>query len=121
MVWIYGGGFMGGSSESKYFYRPSYLMDRDVIIVSFNYRLTVFGFLSTEDDEAPGNYGMHDQTLALKWVQENIAAFGGDPDQVTIFGESAGSISVHMHILSPQSAGMNPYYTTKLPNSQLKI
>lgn len=63
------------------------------------------GFLSTVDEELPGNYGMKDQVAALKWVQENVAIFGGDPKQVTIFGHSAGGVSVHLHLYSPLSKG----------------
>lgn len=62
--------------------------------------------MSAEDDELPGNYGMKDQVLALKWVQKNIPIFGGDPKRVTIFGESAGATSVGLHLLSPMSKGM---------------
>jgi carboxylesterase type B len=65
----------------------------------------VLGFLSTGDDESPGNYGLKDQTAALLWVQKNIAAFGGNPNNVTIFGQSAGGALVHCHILSPFSEG----------------
>lgn len=64
------------------------------------------GFLSTEDDILPGNYGMKDQVLALEWVKSNIEKFGGDPNKVTIFGESAGSVSVGLHLLSPMSKGI---------------
>jgi hypothetical protein len=67
----------------------------------------VKGFLSTDDSEVPGNNGMKDQVMALRWVQQNIAQFGGDPGNVTIFGESAGGASVHYHMLSPMSKG-NP-------------
>ena len=68
------------------------------------YRFQI-GFLSTEDEVAPGNYGLMDQSLALQWVQRYIQIFGGDPKSVTIFGESAGGASVHYHILSPHSTG----------------
>jgi carboxylesterase type B len=67
--------------------------------------VNILGFLNTGDDESPGNYGLKDQTAALQWVQENIAAFGGNPNSITIFGHSAGSISVHYHILSKLSKG----------------
>ena len=70
------------------------------------FRLGMFGFMSTEDDEAPGNYGMLDQVAALKWVRENIKAFSGDPGRVTIMGQQAGGASVHYHMLSPLSRGL---------------
>ena len=70
------------------------------------YRLGMFGFLSTESVEASGNYGMLDQVEALKWVKENIEAFSGDPNKVTIMGQQAGGASVHYHMLSPMSRGL---------------
>ena len=76
-----------------------------ILTVVPNYRLSVLGFLSTGDEVAPGNAGLKDQNLALRWVQENIQAFGGDPNRVTIFGESAGAASVIFHLLSPVSHG----------------
>ncbi|XP_025017029.1 acetylcholinesterase isoform X2 [Tetranychus urticae] len=80
----------------------------DVVLVTHNYRLNAFGFMYFGDKEPriPANIGLRDQLLALQWVKENIAKFGGDPDQVTIFGESAGSMSVSAHILSPLSKGL---------------
>ena len=78
-------------------------MPHDVIIVTVNYRLGPFGFLTLGIDEAPGNQGMMDQRLSMIWVKENIGNFGGDPNQVTIAGESAGSFSVFYHIISPGS------------------
>lgn len=89
MVWIHGGGFMGGSSKTDV-YGPDYLLQKNVVIVSFNYRLGVIGFLSLSDPElnVPGNTGLKDQVFALKWVQKNISKFGGDPGNVTLFGES---------------------------------
>ena len=103
MVWIHGGGFQVGAGTTD-FYGPNLLVDKDVVIVSINYRLGVLGFLSTGDDVIPGNIGMWDQVLALKWVQRNIKAFGGDPDNVTIFGESAGGMSVSYLLLSPAAS-----------------
>ncbi|XP_060847593.1 juvenile hormone esterase-like isoform X1 [Rhopalosiphum padi] len=105
MFWIHGGGFLAGHSGSNV-YGPEYFMDKDVVFVSINYRLGLFGFISTEDDVIPGNYGLKDQVMALRWVQENIANFGGDPSQVTIFGESAGGASTGYHLLSPMSKGL---------------
>ncbi|XP_068084714.1 esterase FE4 [Anabrus simplex] len=105
LVWIHGGGFSEGSGNEKA-QDPQYLISEGIVYVSINYRLGIFGFLSTEDDVVPGNAGMKDQVLALRWVQQNIAAFGGDPNQVTIFGESAGGASVHYHLLSPMSKGL---------------
>ncbi|CAG0902144.1 unnamed protein product [Darwinula stevensoni] len=105
MVWIHGGGFAFGSSHSM-FYNPAYLMDHDIVLVTINYRVNILGFLSTEDEVAHGNYGMLDQVQALKWVQENVEHFGGDPSRVTIFGESAGGASVHLLVLSPLARGL---------------
>ena len=104
MVWIHGGFFLKGSSNSTK-YGPDYLLDKDIVYVSLNYRLGVLGFFSTGDSVAPGNFGLKDQVLALKWVQKNIKAFGGDPRKVTIFGQSAGGISVGLHALSDASNG----------------
>ncbi|KAI9554676.1 hypothetical protein GHT06_019952 [Daphnia sinensis] len=107
MVWIHGGGFTTGSGGSETdFYGPGYILDRDVVLVTLNYRLGSFGFLSTEDKEAPGNYGLLDQSLALKWVRDHIHHFGGDTDSITIFGESAGGASVEYQVLSPRSKGL---------------
>jgi len=78
----------------------------DVIVVTINYRLNVFGFLTTGDEASPGNAGLRDQVLALQWIKRNIGAFGGDGERITIFGESAGSASVGMHIVSPQTEGL---------------
>ena len=111
MVWIYGGGFAAGSaSEPRQ--DGENLAKKGVVVVSFNYRLGVFGFLCHPDltkesgHNASGNYGLLDQVAALKWVRRNIAAFGGDPDNVTIFGESAGSFSVSALMASPLAQGL---------------
>nr|CAH7751053.1 unnamed protein product [Callosobruchus chinensis] len=105
MVFIHWGGFFCGYSDSDYL-GPQYFMDRSVVLVTFNYRLGVLGFLSTNDDASPGNYGLKDQVMALQWVQDNIENFGGNKDKVTIFGQSAGAASVHYHMLSPLSRGL---------------
>lgn len=106
LVWIHGGGFTYGSSSSKY-YNGMYLAAKTgYVVASMNYRLGIFGFLNANSPDAPGNMGLLDQHLALIWIQENIAAFGGDASMVTIFGESAGSMSVHCHVLSPMSKGL---------------
>ncbi|CAG2122072.1 unnamed protein product, partial [Medioppia subpectinata] len=104
MFWIHGGALSVGSIFQTWF-NGSALATKDVVIVSANYRLGTFGFLYGEREYAPGNVGFYDQLLALKWVRENIHSFGGDRDQITIFGESAGSWSVSAHILSPLSKG----------------
>ncbi|KAJ4448842.1 hypothetical protein ANN_00233 [Periplaneta americana] len=103
MVWLYPGVFYFGSNLE---FEPHYLMDRDILLVMPNHRVGAFGFLSTGDDEAPGNYGLKDQVAALRWVQENIAAFGGNASSVTIFGVSSGAASVHFHMMSPLSKGL---------------
>ncbi|XP_026480275.1 esterase FE4-like [Ctenocephalides felis] len=105
MVWIHGGGFFMGSGNSD-MYGPEYLMDYGIVLVTFNYRLGVLGFLNLGIEEAPGNVGLMDQVEALKWVKNNIASFGGDPNNVTIFGESAGGASVHYLMLSDLSKGL---------------
>jgi para-nitrobenzyl esterase len=110
-VWIYGGGFSAGaSSEPRQ--DGSKLAEKGVVVVSMNYRLGVFGFFAHPEltkespQHASGNYGLLDQAAALDWVHKNIAAFGGDPDKVTIFGESAGSISVSAQMASPLSKNL---------------
>lgn len=107
MVYIHGGGFVMGCNKSE-IYGPEFLLTRDIVVVVINYRLGLLGFLSLEDEalEVPGNAGLKDQRLALQWVQKNIKSFGGDPNNVTIFGESAGSASVHFQVLSESSKGL---------------
>ncbi|XP_073820711.1 esterase B1-like [Musca autumnalis] len=107
LVWIYGGAFNTGSCiKSKY--GPDYFMQEDVILVTFNYRLSVFGFLSLTDPSlnVPGNAGLKDQVLALKWVQQNIDQFGGDNENITLFGESAGAAAVHFMMCTEQTKGL---------------
>ncbi|XP_043277709.1 uncharacterized protein [Venturia canescens] len=105
MVWIYGGAFVSGSSATKY-NLPDFLIERDVVVVALNYRLGALGFLNLGHPNATGNAGLKDQNLALKWVQVNIEKFGGNPKNVTIFGESAGAVSVGFQVLSDKSTGL---------------
>ena len=111
MVWIHGGGFIAGSSSEPR-QDAGNLSKKGVMVVSFNYRMGVFGFLALPElskesgHNASGNYGLLDQVAALEWVKKNIALFGGDPDNVTIFGESAGSFSVSALMASPLARGL---------------
>ncbi|CRL03514.1 CLUMA_CG016384, isoform A [Clunio marinus] len=107
MVWIHGGGWQSGSGGTQ-FYGPDYLVEQNVTIVTMNYRLLAFGFLSLDDPDlyVPGNQAFKDQRMALRWVQRNIAYFGGDPNQVTLFGQSSGGGSVHYHMISESSRGL---------------
>ncbi|XP_013117809.2 esterase B1 [Stomoxys calcitrans] len=107
MVWIYGGGFQLGEA-TRDMYSPDYFMSKDVVLVTIAYRLGPFGFLSLDDPsvDVPGNAGIKDQIMALKWVQNNIASFGGDPNNVTLFGESAGGASTHLCMVSERSKGL---------------
>lgn len=101
---IHGGCFMFGSGSG---FEPEHVMStQNMILVTINYRLGILGFLSTEDDTIPGNFGLKDQVEALKWVQRNIEAFNGDPNRVMIMGNSAGGASVHFHYMSNLSDGL---------------
>lgn len=102
MVWIHGGAF-SMDSGSENLYSPEYLIEKGVIVVTLNYRLGPLGFLCLPEMGIKGNMGLKDQLLALKWVNENIKSFGGDPTNITLFGESAGSASTHLHLLSTES------------------
>jgi para-nitrobenzyl esterase len=107
MVWIHGGGFVNGSGD---IYHSRWLAARGhIVVVTINYRLGALGFLAHPSLGPPGsvgNYGLADQQAALRWVRDNIAAFGGDPKKVTIAGESAGGMSVCDHLIAPGSAGL---------------
>jgi carboxylesterase type B len=111
LVFVYGGAFIGGSAAYP-LYDGARLAAQGVVVVSFNYRVGIFGFLahpmlSTESARhASGNYGLLDQIAALKWVRANVAAFGGDPDRVTVFGESAGAASIAVLMTSPLARGL---------------
>lgn len=102
-VYIHGGAFMFGDSEFLY---PDTLFEKDIVYVSIAYRVGILGFLSTEDDVVPGNMGLKDQVIALKWIKKNIEAFGGDPDNIILTGFSAGGASVHLHYMSDLSKGL---------------
>ncbi len=112
MVWIHGGGYVGGASSTPMYWGDRLSQAGDVVVVSANYRLNVFGFLAlaalrAEDAHGSvGSYGSLDQVAALKWVHDNIAAFGGDPNNVTIFGESAGGFSICTMLATPLAKGL---------------
>ncbi|CAH2107817.1 unnamed protein product [Euphydryas editha] len=105
MVFIHGGGFTSGSGDSD-IHGPEFLLQHDVILVTINYRLEVFGFLCLDIPEVPGNAGLKDQVAALRWVKNNVSQFGGDPENITIWGGSAGGASVTYHMISPMTKGL---------------
>jgi para-nitrobenzyl esterase len=110
MVWIHGGGLSSGSGSSPAYDGAPLAARGDVVIVTINYRLGALGFLPdpvlAQDGETEGNFGFHDMVAALRWVQDEVASFGGDPQNVTIFGESAGGIAVGILLASPLSEGL---------------
>lgn len=123
MVWIHGGGLLAGASWEPYYYPPA-LIREGVIVVSIDYRMGRLGFFAPQEliDEAKakgepfGNYGIMDQIQALKWVRDNIAAFGGDPKNVTVFGQSGGGRSVTWLMTSPAAAGLFHKAIAQSPN-----
>ncbi|MDP9047401.1 MAG: carboxylesterase family protein, partial [Bacteroidota bacterium] len=110
-VWIYGGGFSSGGTAVP-IYDGEAMAKRGIIFVSVNYRVGIFGFMAhpgltkESPDNSSGNYGLLDQIAALRWVKKNISAFGGDPNNVTIAGQSAGSMSVNCLVASPVAKGL---------------
>ncbi|XP_059178081.1 cholinesterase 1-like [Physella acuta] len=104
LVWIYGGGFWGGTSTLDMYDGAVLARKNNIIIVSMNYRVGALGFLFMNSSEAPGNVGLLDQQLALKWIHDNAENMGGDPNNISIFGESAGATSVGFHLLSTNSS-----------------
>ncbi|XP_052870996.1 juvenile hormone esterase [Anopheles cruzii] len=117
MVFIHGGAFLFGSGNSDC-YSPEYLLQEDVVVVTLNYRLGSLGFLHLPSQGVEGNAGLKDQLMVLKWVKQNITNFNGDPNNVTLFGESAGAASVHLHLLSPVS---QPYFHRVICQSGLSV
>ncbi|CAB3246703.1 unnamed protein product [Arctia plantaginis] len=105
MVFIHGGGYKSDSGDVDH-YRPDFLVSHGVVLVTINYRLEALGFLCLDTKEVPGNSGIKDQVAAMRWVKANIANFGGDPENITLFGQSAGGASTALHILSPMSKGL---------------
>ncbi|XP_068158131.1 uncharacterized protein alpha-Est7 [Drosophila tropicalis] len=107
MVWIHGGGFIQGEGNREW-YGPDYFIKEDVVLVTISYRLGALGFLSLSSPElnVPGNAGLKDQVMALKWIKNNCANFGGDPNCITVFGESAGGASTHYMMITDQTQGL---------------
>ncbi|XP_034950414.1 esterase FE4-like [Chelonus insularis] len=105
IVFIHPGAFVVSSGQSL-MWGPEYFLDKDIVLVTVNYRLASLGFMSTGDEYAPGNLGLKDQVIALRFIRDNIASFGGDPNSVTITGYSAGAWCVSAHLVSPMSQGL---------------
>lgn len=103
IFYIHGGAFIIGAGSIA---GPEILLDEDVVLVTVNYRLGPFGFLSLNTTEYSGNMGLKDQLLALQWVNENIHNFGGDKAKITLYGHSAGAVAVNLHVLSPASQNL---------------
>ncbi|CAH2238151.1 jg22079 [Pararge aegeria aegeria] len=118
VIFIHGGSFVFGAGGQ---YDGFYMMDRDVVLVTVNYRLGPFGFLRTGDTVIPGNTGLKDQSFALKWVRDNIKVFGGNPESVTLTGCSAGAASVHYHYLSPLSKEESLSVGQRLPRGRILL
>ncbi|XP_073818496.1 juvenile hormone esterase-like [Musca autumnalis] len=105
IVYLHPGGFYAVSAISAYA-GPQNFMDRDIVLVTVNYRLASLGFMATGTADAPGNMGLKDQVVALRWIQQHIEQFGGDPNSVTVWGYSAGSLSIGLHLMSPMTKGL---------------
>jgi len=119
MVWIHGGAFQYGGISVDENDGSALALSGDVVVVTLNYRISAFGFLNGNNREnGPNNVGLLDQRMAMAWVQENIKQFGGDPHQVTLFGESAGGHSVGLHLISPES---QPFFKRVIMQSGVPI
>ncbi|KAI0739014.1 carboxylesterase from carbohydrate esterase [Daedaleopsis nitida] len=116
MFWIHGGAFTGGTGSDSTFESSGLASRGDVVVVTINYRLSTLGFLSLNDGKTNGNFGLADQIAALDWVRKHIAAFGGDKDRITVFGQSAGAASVRALMGSPKAIGK---YAATIPMSNL--
>ncbi|KAI0073619.1 carboxylesterase from carbohydrate esterase [Panus rudis PR-1116 ss-1] len=116
MFWIHGGAFTGGEGSDSLFDGGNYASRGEIVTVTINYRLSTLGFLALEDGVTNGNFGLADQITALDWVREHITAFGGDPDRITIFGQSAGAASVRALMASPKAIGK---FAAAIPMSNL--
>jgi carboxylesterase type B len=116
MFYIHGGGFYSGTGADPTYDGGNLASRGDVVVVTINYRLGMFGFLALDDGSTNGNFGFADQTVALDWVRANIASFGGNPDRITIFGQSAGAVSTLALLGSPKAAGK---FSAAMPLSNL--
>lgn len=128
LIFIHMGAYFYGSGN---IYGPDFFIDKDIIVVTFNYRLGPFGFLTLDTPEYSGNMGLKDQALALKWVYENVNAFDGDRNQITLYGNSAGGASANFHMISSTSknffqrailssgCGLNPWAFRK--DNQIRL
>ncbi|XP_018319548.1 acetylcholinesterase-like isoform X2 [Agrilus planipennis] len=106
MLWIFGGGFYSGTSTLEVYDHNIIVSEENIILVSMQYRVASLGFLYFGTSDVPGNAGLFDQMMAIQWVHDNIGAFGGNPNNITLFGESAGAVSVSFHLLSPLSRNL---------------
>ncbi|KAI9167448.1 Bile salt-activated lipase [Paramyrothecium foliicola] len=116
MLWLYGGGFASGTANDKLFDGANTASRGDVVMVAVSYRVAAFGYLALSDGVTNGNYGLADQILGLEWVRKNIQDFGGDPERITVFGQSAGAASVRAIMASPKAVGK---FAAALPMSSL--
>lgn len=116
LFWIHGGAFTGGTGADATFDGGALVSRGDVVLVTINYRVSTLGFLSINGGVITGNYGLHDQITALQWVKDHINAFGGDPNRITVFGQSAGAASVRALLSSPLATGL---FAAAIPMSNL--